>query len=143
MTKKIFSSLFLFVFVFLLYSCKDDHTQFTMDEDNYEAQKQDVATMEYKSPQKFLTIKKTSKKNILGQTVIKGTVFNTAKVATFKDIDLKLQFYSKTGVLLEEDMETIFEKINAGGSTKFVSKYFSPKGSDSVSVTVIGAKPVK
>ena len=46
---------------------------------------------------------------MLGQTVVKGTITNNATVAVFKDVDLKLSFYSKTRALLETDKETIFE----------------------------------
>ena len=91
---------------------------------------------EEKKPEKFLSVKSSYKKNLLGQSVVSGIIYNNAKVANYKDIEIKLQFYSKTNSLLEEDVETIYEEVNAGGITKFKSKYFSPKGTNSVVVTV-------
>ena len=61
-------------------------------------------------------------------------------MVTFKDIDVKLSFYSKTGALLEEDHEVVYESVNPGGSAGFKTKYFAPKGTDSVAMKVISAK---
>ena len=58
----------------------------------------------------------------LGQTVIKGTLVNNAKVCTYKDVNVELAFYSKTGTLLEKDTETIFENIAPGDSKDFKTK---------------------
>jgi len=99
-----------------------------------------MAELEQKSPAGFLTVSGTKKKNLLGQTVVNGTIFNKARVVTYKDIELKLSFYSKTGTLLEEDKEVIYESIHPGGSKRFKSKYFTPKGTDSVAMKIAGAK---
>ena len=82
----------------------------------------------------------SSKKNLLQQTVIRGKIQNSAKIVSFKDISIRLSFYSKTGALLEQDEEQVFENINPGGTASFKSKYFAPKGTDSIAVTVLGAK---
>jgi hypothetical protein len=63
-------------------------------------------------------------------------------VATYKDVDVKLDFYSKTGTLLETDKETVFEVIGPGQSKNFKTKYFAPKGTDSVALSVTAAKNV-
>ncbi len=62
--------------------------------------------------------------------------------ATYKDVDLKLTFYSKTKALLETDKETVFEVLPPGQSKNFKTKYFAPKGTDSVALEVLGAKVV-
>ena len=77
---------------------------------------------------------------MIGQTVVIAHVTNKATVCTYKDIEIKLSFYSKTGALLEEDHETVYQSIHPGGSASFKSKYFAPKGTDSVGLTVIRAK---
>ena len=41
---------------------------------------------------------------------------------------------------MEEDKETIFETVAPGRSADFKTKYFAPKGTDSVVLKVIGAK---
>jgi hypothetical protein len=42
--------------------------------------------------------------------------------------------------VLEEDHETVYETIAPGASFKFKSKFFTPKGSDSVGFKVVEAK---
>jgi hypothetical protein len=61
-------------------------------------------------------------------------------MVTYKDVEIKLFFYSKTGTLLEEDVETIYEEVHPGSSVRFKSKYFAPKGSDKLELKVMGAK---
>ena len=57
-----------------------------------------------------------------------------------KDVNIKLSFYSKTRALLETDKETVFEVLQPGQSKNFKTKYFAPKGTDSVRLEVLGAK---
>jgi len=111
--------------------------------DKYEQGKETLAEAEKKAPTRFITIDGHDKKNILGQTVIKGTLHNSAKVSSYKDIDVELSFYSKTGTLLQKDHEIIYETIEPGSSTNFKTKYFAPKGTDSVAMRVVAAKPGK
>jgi hypothetical protein len=55
-------------------------------------------------------------------------------------VDIQLDFYSKTGTLLETDKETVYEILNPGESKSFKTKYFAPKGTDSVALKILGAK---
>jgi len=80
----------------------------------------------------FITVSGHDKRNLIGQTVVKGTLNNNAKISSFKDVDLEISFYSKTGALLEKDKETIYETLAPGDSKNFKTKYFAPKGTDSV-----------
>jgi hypothetical protein len=97
---------------------------------------------EQKNPRDFLVVDGHENRNFLGQTVIKGKITNKASVAVFKDINLKLSFYSKTMALLESDDETVFEVLHPGETKNFKTKYFAPKGTDSVALSVIAAKVV-
>jgi len=96
--------------------------------------------IEKKNPKQFLRVNGNSKKNLLRQTVVKGNIYNNAKIVSYKDISIKLKFFSKTGALLQEDIDVVYESIHPGGSYTFKSKYFAPKGADSVGMTVIDAK---
>ncbi len=111
--------------------------------DNYEKGKLTVTEIEQMNPERFLAVSCSNKKNLLGQTVIKGNIINNAKMVSFKDIDIKLSFFSKTGSLLEEDHEVIYETLNPGAGKSFKTKYFAPKGTDSVFLKVISAKVEK
>lgn len=128
------------VSISLLFSCSSDETKEKRSADKYEETKQSLEEIERKTPEKFISVSGSDKKNLLGQTVVKGKIQNNARMATFKDIDVKLFFYSKTGVLLQEDQEMIYETVAPGETKSFKSKYFAPKGTDSIAMKVVSAK---
>jgi hypothetical protein len=137
--KKIMPALIAVSFVFA--ACTgDDKTAESKAKDQYEQTKETLEQTEKKNPKRFLTVEGSDRKNLIGQRVIKGTISNKATVASYKDIDVELSFYSETGALLEKDHEVIYETIAAGGSTSFKTKYFAPKGTDSVAMKIAGAK---
>lgn len=121
-------------------ACTSSEQKEKQSQDKYESSKLSLEELEKQSPVQFLSVTGTDKKNILGQTVVKGKVTNKAKMVTFKDVDVKLFFYSKTGTLLQEDQEMVYESIAPGASVNFKSKYFAPKGTDSISMKVVSAK---
>ncbi len=125
----------------IFLSCSESETNKAANEkESYEIAKESLQDKEVKNPQNFLTVAGNDRHNLVGQTVIKGTLTNTATVASYKDVDIKLDFYSKTGTLLETDKETVYEVIAPGQSKNFKTKYFAPKGTDSVALMVISAK---
>ena len=136
---KIKIALAFFSAVFLLACNSDDAAK---QNENYKKTKTSLLKKEEKDPAAFIIVKGNSKKNIVGQTLVKGTLVNKASVATFKDVDIKLTFYSKTKALLETDRETIYQILNPGESQQFKTKYFAPKGTDSVGLKVLGAKVI-
>ena len=136
--KKLFC---LIIIISVLFTaCKSKAEKETAEKDVYEKAKESLEEREKKNPVSFITVTSKDKHNLIGQTVIKGTVNNNAKVCTYKDVELELSFFSKTGVLLEKDNEKIYEVIEAGKSADFKTKYFAPKGTDSVGIKVVGAK---
>jgi|SRR5665213_1911212 len=137
------TTLLFFTLSTIFISCTSDSKKAATEKESYEKTKESMKAKEEQRPSDFLFVKGHDKKNLLGQTVIKGTLVNKASVAIFKDIDLKLSFYSKTKALLETDKETIFEVLNPGETKDFKTKYFAPKGTDSVALDVLTAKIVK
>ena len=123
-----------------LISCSNEKSYDINANNNYEKNKASLEEIERKNPKQFLSVKGNTKKNLLQQTVMKGNIYNNAKMVSYKDISIKLKFFSKTGALLEEDIDVVYESIHPGGSYTFKSKYFTPKGTDSVGMTVIDAK---
>jgi hypothetical protein len=130
--------LILLLFFAGMVSCKSKEHKF--DTTTYEKAKESLEEKEKKNPEQFLSVTSSDKRNLIGQTVIRGTVHNRASVCTYKDIGIKIAFFSKTGVLLEENKETIYEIIPPNNSVKFKSKYFAPKGTGSMTITVLNAK---
>lgn len=108
--------------------------------DKYEQTKETLEQTEKKNPKRFLTVEGHDRRNLLRQTVIKGTITNKATVASYKDVDVELSFFSKTGALLEKDHEVIYETITPGSTKNFKTKYFAPKGTDSVALKIVAAK---
>ncbi len=137
---KIISASVLIAFLITVVACNNQHQYEINSNDKYEKGKETLVAMEQKNPLKFLSVKGGNKKNMLGQTVVRGNIYNHAKIVSYKDVDIKLSFYSKTGALLEEDNNVVYETITPGGSKSFKSKFFTPKGTDSVALKVIGAK---
>ncbi|MFL9482180.1 hypothetical protein ACI6Q2_05330 [Chitinophagaceae bacterium LWZ2-11] len=110
------------------------------DQDSYEKNKETLADKEKNNPIKFLSVKVHNRKNLIGQTVVKGSINNNATICTYKDVEIRFSFYSKTGTRLTEELETIYESVTPGKSIDFKTKYFAPKGTDSVSAKVESAK---
>ena len=108
--------------------------------DKYQESKMTIEQIEKKNPVRFLSVEGTDKHNLIGQTVVKGEVTSKATVAVYKDIVVKISFLSKTGVKLEEDEEVVYEELKPGTSISFKSKFFAPKGTGDVKMTISGAK---
>ena len=121
----------------MLISCNADNQE--TEEASYEQTRKILLEKEQKSPSNFLTVVGKNKKNLLGQTVIKGNLTNHATIAVYKDAELKLFFYSKTRALIETDTEIIYEQVQPGQTKDFKTKYFAPKGTDSIAIKVLSA----
>lgn len=130
------------IFISVLFFSCTNNPHYEINESKYENGKDAVSNIERKSPVNFLVANVQSKKNLLRQTVVRGKLFNRAKMITYKDVQIKLQFFSKTAALLEEDQDVIYDEINPGSTVKFKSKYFTPKGTDSVAIVIMSAKVV-
>ncbi len=139
---KRFISLLLLSSLFLFACSSDSSSKEKTEKQSYQLTKDELLKKEQKNPQDFLMINGNYKKNLLGQTVVKGILTNKAKIAVFKDVDVSLSFFSKTQALLENDKETEYITIGPGQSKDFKTKYFAPKGTDSVALQVLGAKSV-
>jgi len=138
MKKIIYGLVFLSI---VLPACnnKDEKTA-DKPKDKYEQTKETLEETEKKNPKRFLSVDGHDRKNLLRQTVIKGTISNSAKVASYKDVDVELSFYSKTGALLEKDHEVVYETIAPGSKADFKTKFYAPRGTDSVALKILGAK---
>jgi len=134
--KKISIVAILFV---AISACKNDKKENRFDTKTYEQVKETLAEKEKNNPARFLIVNNHDRKNMIGQTVVIGTITNKATVCWYKDVELHLSFYSKTAVKLDEGMETVYENIGPGKTVKFKTKYFAPKRTDSVSVIVTRA----
>ncbi len=136
------SQLLYSILFLLLIGCNSETGSVEKEKDSYEKTRALLLEKEQKNPVMFLQVHGDNRKNLVGQTVIKGKITNTATVAQYKDVDIKIDFYSETRAMLESDRETIYVSIKPGTSESFKTKYFAPKGTDSVGLTIMGAKLV-
>ena len=129
----------LVVALFVLAACGGNEKE-AKAKDKYEKTKESLEQTEKKNPLRFLTLEGHDRKNLVRKTVITGVITNKAKVASYKDIDVEISFYSKTGTLLMRDHEMIYETIDPGSSQDFKTKIRAPKDSDSVGIKIVRAK---
>ena len=108
---------------------------------NYEATKDKLAKREKKFPTEFLSINSTNKRNLIGQTVVNGVIKNAATVTAYKKVRVKLLYYS-SGALVENHEEVYDEIILPNNQHSYKAKYFTPKNTDSVSVSIMSAEVV-
>lgn len=132
-------SLIIITIILVISGCNSSEQKIANDKEEYQKAQETILEKETKYPVNFLRVSSKEKHNLLGQTVIKGTISSIAKVCVYSDIAIELSFFSKTGKLLEKDNETIYETIDPGVSVDFKTKYFAPKATDSVAIKVISA----
>ena len=137
--KKIIPALIMLSFVFA--ACGgDEKAAAEKSKDKYEQTKETLEQTEKKNPKRFLSVEGDERKNLIRQTVVKGTISNKATVASFKDIDVEISFYSETGALLLKDHEVVYKVVGPNSSESFKYKTYAPKGTDSVAMKIVSAK---
>lgn len=72
--------------------------------------------------------------------IFRGTIENNATLGRFKDAKIKIQFYSQTNTLIEEQNYVIYEYLEPQSTTTFSFKTDSyPQAYDSFRVGLTGA----
>lgn len=138
--KKIIPVILVVSIVLVACGGSDESGSVAEAKDKYEQTKESLEQTEKKNPMRFLSVSGDNKKNLLRQTVIKGVITNKATVAAYKDVDVELSFFSKTGALLLKDHEVVYKVIAPSSSENFKYKTYAPKGTDSVAMKISAAK---
>ena len=128
----------VFICLCLLSACGSD-TINESDKTDYNEHKNNLANEEKQKPLSFLKVETSDKKNLLGNTVVKGTVSNAATVCSYKEIRLKLLSYDAAGKVMEEHEDMINDVIQPNSSKDFKLRYHLPKGTDSIAVSIMSA----
>ena len=125
---------------------------FANEPDAYKTAEQveyDLKTIEARSPSKYLELN-TNIENILtkgglfkrkqvdGQ-VISGEISNKATAATFKDVVVRLRFYSKTGTQIDVKDFVIYEKYAPGSTIPFEYRIDIPAATSSYGAEILSA----
>lgn len=75
-----------------------------------------------------------------GNDVIKGTIYNSATLATFKDIEVKILCYSKTKSLIKAYSHVVYDYVYPNNSKNFNVQLKSPNGTKTIGIEIINAK---
>ena len=106
---------------------------------SYLETKMKLEDKEKQNPTSFLSTDGTYRKNLMGEWVLEGSISNSATVATYKDVILKVNFYSKTNTYLGSENEAIYEYFPPGKSKKFKIKTYGYKGTKTIGWNIFGA----
>lgn len=133
-----FSKSILSLLSALIFLCSCDDGKKKFDEKSYEQHKESLVDKEKKNALTFLSVKGDDKKNLIGQTVIRGKIFNKATITSYKDVRIKILCYKKNK-LVEEHEDVIDDIIKPNSTTNFKTRYRLPKGTDSIALSVMSA----
>ncbi len=91
---------------------------------------------------KYVDAKASMRRNIIGETVLEGTILNSATMASFKDIVLEFTFISKTGTEIETQTHTVYEIVYPNKLVNFKIKTVASKAAANFSFKLINATPI-
>jgi len=97
--------------------------------------------LEEKNPKDYISIKYELKYRILsGKDQIEGVIKNSANNTTYKNVEIQVNYYTKTGTLLDSENFVLYEYVNPRGYKAFQLKVKSPDGTKSIGVDILGAE---
>jgi hypothetical protein len=106
--------------------------------------KTDLKLTEESNPLKYLSVTGQWKLNFYNETVIEVDIFNSAALATFKDVKIKVEFLSKTKTVLGTGYFTVYDYIYPSKSVHFKQKFtYYYKESKSISFNLVDAEVSK
>lgn len=95
------------------------------------------------NPNKYLVKTIKTRKNIMGKTVIEGTVTNSSSNMTFKDIIIDVSYLSKTEANISTQRFVVYEIVQPGKKVPFKFKAKAPDGTKSFETKLVDASIVK
>jgi hypothetical protein len=102
--------------------------------------KKELKSKEKRNPKSYLSVTyNLNYKVFSGKDLIKGTIYNSASMATFKDIVLKITYSTNTNTLLSSEEYVVYQYIKPGSSAQFQIKTYSPNGTKKIGVTIKSA----
>ena len=107
----------------------------------YQDTKMTLEQKEKANPLAFLSAAGTYRKNLISEWVLEGSITNTATLATYKDIVLRIFYYSKTKTVIGTEQKTIFDFFKPNNTQKFKIKSFGFEGTESLGFQVLSASP--
>jgi uncharacterized membrane protein len=91
-------------------------------------------------PSKQISVQARFDHDKVGNSELKGAIFNMNNDVDFEDIVLKVDFYNKAGGMIGSRSFVVKEKINPGESEKFKLEFRAPKDTDYAQWSVVGGE---
>ncbi|MBC6992287.1 hypothetical protein [Hymenobacter sp. BT491] len=95
---------------------------------------------ERENPTEYLDTSGKYWRNLINELVVEGDVLNTATMAKFKDPEITVNWYSKTGTQIGSKTYTKYEFLRPNHSVHFKYKMYAPSEVVSVAIGVTDAK---
>lgn len=84
--------------------------------------RENLYNKEISNPSSYLSASGTYRVNLAANTIIEGTIYNSASIAGFKNVKLTANFFSKTDVLLGKESFLVMDFISPNESLPFKGK---------------------
>ena len=127
------SIVIIFITCLFSFACNN------VSDKEYENSKEKMLEKEKENPVDFLAVTHTGKRNLIGQTVVRGVIMSKANVCSYENVRVKMLYYNKEGALVENHEEVIEGVVAPKSILNFKTKYFTPKGTDSVVLSIMEA----
>ena len=134
--------LLIAVCLFFFVSCNSNSNSNSQPTPSYQKAKMTLQEQENSNPTGFLKAACTYRKNIIGEWVLEGTITNSATLATYKDIVLRIVYYSKTRTQIGTEEKTLYDYYKPNSTQKFKIKSFGYEGTESIEFQILSASPV-
>lgn len=126
-TKKIIIVFLLFLSViigglFIFENIKKEHNN-EASVDTYKEKEMTIEEIEHSTPTNFLIAEANYNKNFFGNKLkIRGIITNNATIATYKDVVIRVTYFSKTETELGSVDQILYEKFPPNSKTNFELK---------------------
>lgn len=97
----------------------------------------DLKSKEEAEPLKYLSLSYDVREAFDGRTRITGRVSNKASVAKFKDVVIRMTFYTKTDTEIDTEEKTVVEFLAPNSAKNFNWKIATPRKTAKVSLQII------
>jgi hypothetical protein len=106
------------------------------DPPSTEEMEQEKILREHARPSEFIVLTYSTRKNLLGETVVEGNMTSNAEFTAYRDLQMMVYFDNEDGIPIDSASQTVFEKIIPGGSVEFRMKEKGPRKAKEVRVLI-------
>lgn len=97
-------------------------------------------TMKWETEWKRGTIFRAGEYERTGAVTIKGQIYNKATLAGYKDIKVKISWFTRTETLLKEHYDIIYKVVTPGGQRQFEFHLWPPEHCEDFGFKIVSAK---